>query len=281
MSDLRVGAHVSIADGLPAAVEQQRAYGGTCGQLFVGSPRTWSVTDRDPDEVTAFKHTTQQENVGPWIIHGTYLINFATPKDDLAAKSIRTVQAELDAAAELGIEYYTFHPGSHTGAGVDGGIANVGDRLSKLDIPDGVTLLLENTAGAGTSLGETPAQLDRMLAAADQPADKLGVCLDTCHLYSAGYDLSTEAGFTELLDAIDRDLGRDRVQYLHLNDSKHPVGSHKDEHAHIGEGEIGPVGFKRLLHNDWLGSLPMALETPTEDGKDYAWNIDRLHELAP
>ena len=279
-STLRVGAHVSIADGLDAAVDQQADYGGTCGQLFVGSPRTWSVSTREPEEVTAFKQATAEADIGPWIIHGTYLINFATPKDDLAAKSLNTVQAELDAAAELGIDYYTFHPGSHTGAGVDAGIDNVGTRLRELDVPDSVTVLLENTAGGGTSLGASMAELGRMLDVAELPSETLGVCLDTCHLYAAGYDFTTEAGMAELRDEIDAEIGRERVKYLHLNDSKHPRGSHKDEHAHIGLGEIGDAGFEQLLAGKWLRSLPMALETPVEDGKDYAWNIKRIRELA-
>ncbi len=277
--ELRVGAHVSIADGLAAAVKKQREYGGTCGQLFVGSPRTWSVKEIDPDAAAEFKTATAEAAVGPWIVHGTYLINFATPKDDLAAKSISTVQAELDAAAKLGIEYYTFHPGSHTGAGVNTGIEHVGQRLSKLDIPDGMTVLLENTAGAGTSLGETPAQLQQMIAHAEQPADQLGVCLDSCHLYAAGYDLTSPDGIEELLGELDAELGLDRVAYLHLNDSKHPQGSNKDEHAHIGRGEIGTEGFRQLLATDAFADLPMALETPVENGKGYAWNIEQIQSL--
>lgn len=278
MTAHRVGAHVSIADGLDAAVKKQQEYGGTCGQIFVGSPRTWRVSEVDPDDAAAFTDAATTADIGPWIVHGTYLINFATPKDDLARKSIDTVQAELDAAAELGIDYYTFHPGSHTGAGVDQGIENIGNRLSQLDIPDSVRLLLENTAGGGTSLGETPEQLQQMRAHADLPEEDLGVCLDTCHLWAAGYDFSSPAGVEELATEIEQTVGFDAVGYLHINDSKHPLGSNKDEHQHIGEGAIGTEAFRQFVNYDRFRDLPMVLETPVDE-KGYAWNIDRIRSL--
>lgn len=275
---LRVGAHVSISGGVANAIDRERDLGGNCGQIFVGSPRTWSVSDVDPDDAEAFKQGVEESDLGPWIVHGTYLINFATPKDDLATKSIDAVQAELDACAALDIPYYVFHPGSHTGAGVNGGIENIGERLSELDIPDSTTVLLENTAGKGTTLGKTCEQLEAMVEEATYGYDKLGICLDSCHLYAAGYDLCTETGMAELVDAVDSTVGRENVQYLHLNDSKHPLGSEKDEHEHIGEGEIGDEGFKNFINHEAFRDLPMVLETPTDD-KGYDWNIDKVQSL--
>lgn len=274
----RLGAHVSIGDGFDAAIDQQQEYGGNCGQVFVGSPRTWSVSDVDPDEAEQFRDRSAAEDMGPWIVHGTYLINFATPKDDLATKSIDAVQAEIDACAEYGIDYYTFHPGSHTGAGVEQGIKNVGQRLSELSIPDSVTILLENTAGGGTSLGTSPEQLEAMIEGASQGYDELGVCIDTAHSFSAGYDLRTDEGLAELLEEIRDTVGMDQVEYLHLNDSKHPFDSNKDEHEHIGEGEIGEGGFERVVNHEDLADLPMILETPVDE-KGYAWNIDKIRSL--
>ncbi len=278
MSEFRIGAHVSISGGVQKAVDRQTDLRGTCGQIFVGSPRTWSVSDVDEEEAAAFQQRSDEEDVGPWIVHGTYLINFATPKDDLAEKSLNTVQAELDAASALGIDYYTFHPGSHTGAGVETGIENIADRLSKLEIPDDVTLLLENTAGKGTTLGKTFEQLDAMVQQSSYDYGPLGVCLDSCHLYAAGYDFTTEEGIEEMVAELDEHVGVDNVGYLHLNDSRHPLGSEKDEHEHVGEGEIGETGFRRLVNHDDLRAVPMVLETP-EDEKGYAWNVEKVRSL--
>jgi len=275
---LRIGAHVSIADGFSGAVEHEAELGGNCGQLFVGSPRGWAVGDVEEAEAEAFREAVDERDVRPWIVHGTYLINFATPKDDLAAKSIDCVQAELDAAAALGIPYYVFHPGAHTGAGEETGVENVGERLSDVDVPDGVTLLLENTAGKGTTVGRRLADLDRMVASSAHDYDDLGVCLDTCHLFAAGYDFTDEEGMDELVGEIGSTVGLGNVHYLHLNDSKHPLGSEKDEHEHVGEGEIGEAGFRLFVNHDALRELPMVLETP-ENGKGYAWNVAKVKEL--
>jgi deoxyribonuclease-4 len=273
-----VGAHVSISGGFGKAVERQRELNGTAGQVFVGSPRGWKVKDVDDADREDFQSAIEGTEMGPWIVHGTYLINFATPKDDLGEKSVRTVQAELDACSQLGIPYYVFHPGSHTGAGEEAGISNIADRLSKLDIPDDVTLLLENTAGKGTSLGQTFDQLDRMVQQSAYGYGELGVCLDTCHLFAAGYDFQTESAMNELVEDLAAAIGIEHVEYIHLNDSKHTLGSEKDEHEHIGEGEIGDEGFRAFLNHDAVTDLPMVLETP-EDDKGYAWNIEKVNSL--
>ena len=275
---LRVGAHVSISEGFPTAVERAVELGGNCGQVFVGSPRGWAVSDVDEEEADTFRAANAEQDVGPWIVHGTYLINLATPKDDLAQKSLNCVQAELDATAALGISYYVFHPGAHTGAGESTGVENVGERLSDLDIPDDVTLLLENTAGKGTTVGTRPADLDRMVQVSAHDYNDLGVCLDTCHLFAAGYDFTDDAGMDELVEDVEETIGVENVCYLHLNDSKHPLGSEKDEHEHVGEGEIGEAGFRQFLNHDALREKPMVLETP-EDEKGYAWNIEKVREL--
>ncbi|MFB6354259.1 MAG: deoxyribonuclease IV [Halobacteriales archaeon] len=274
----RLGAHVSISDGFAAAVDHEAELGGNCGQLFVGSPRGWAVGSVDADEADAFRATADDRDVAPWLVHGTYLINLATPKDDLAEKSVNCVQAELDAAAALGIPFYTFHPGAHTGAGEEQGIANVAERLSALDIPNGVTVLLENTAGRGTTVGRRFADLDRMVRQSAYGYDDLGVCIDTCHCFAAGLDFRTANALDELVADLDGTVGLDNVGYLHLNDSKHPFGSEKDEHEHIGEGEIGEEAFRLFVNHEALREKPMVLETP-ENGKGFEWNIDKVREL--
>lgn len=274
----RIGAHVSISDGYEAAVEREVELGGNCGQIFVGSPRGWAVNDVDETEAAAFQAAATERDVGPWIVHGTYLINLATPKEDLGRKSIDCVQAELEATAALNVPYYVFHPGAHTGAGAETGIANVGDRLSDVEVPDDVTLLLENTAGKGTTVGKRLGELDDMVAASAHEYGDLGVCLDTCHLFAAGYEFADEESMAELVDEIESTFGIEHVQYLHLNDSKHPLGSEKDEHEHVGMGEIGVEGFRQFVNHPVLREKPMVLETP-ENGRGYEWNIDRITEL--
>lgn len=276
---MRIGAHVSISGGVQNAVERETDFGGNCGQIFVGSPRTWSVSEVDPDDAEAFRAASADADVGPWITHGTYLINLATPKDDLAEKSLDCVQAELDACRALGVPYYVFHPGAHTGSGAETGTDRVGERISQLDVPDDVTLLLENTAGKGTTVGKSFAQLDRMVEVSDYGYGDVGVCLDTCHLYSAGYDFTTEDGVDEMVAELDESVGVENVGYLHLNDSKHPLGSEKDEHEHVGEGEIGERGFELFVNHAELRDLPMVLETPVDDDRGYAWNVDKVREL--
>ncbi|MFW5932841.1 MAG: deoxyribonuclease IV [Candidatus Hadarchaeota archaeon] len=274
----RIGAHVSISGGFPKAVEREVDLGGNCGQIFAGSPRGWRVSRPGDEEVEGFADLSEGMDVGPWAIHGTYLINLATPKDDLADKSIRTVQEELYVAEDLGVPFYVFHPGAHTGAGIARGIESVGRRLSELDVPDGVRVLLENTAGKGTTVGRNFEQLRKMIDISGLGSSDLGFCLDTCHLYAAGFDFTEEDELYEILDELDEEVGLDDLCLLHLNDSKHPMNSEKDEHEHIGEGHIGEKGFELFINHEELRDKPMVLETPVDD-KGFAWNIEKCKEL--
>jgi len=274
----RIGAHVSIADGFGAAVEHEVELGGNCGQLFVRSPRGWAVSDIEDAEAETFRDAVEEQDVGPWIVHGTYLVNLATPNDDLAGTSIDCVQEELDATAKLGIPYYVLHPGAHTGAGEETGVENVGERLSEVDVPSDVTLLLENTAGKGTTVGKRLEDLDEMVETSAYGYGDLGVCLDTCHLFAAGYDFTGASAMDALVGSVGSTVGVENVIYLHLNDSKHPLGSEKDEHEHIGEGAIGEEGFRRVVNHEAFREKPMVLETP-ENERGYAWNVERVREL--
>ena len=273
---MRVGAHVSVAGGVDNAVGNQRDIGGNCGQIFTHSPQVWQHPDVGADEAATFREGTATHLDGPWVIHASYLVNLCTPKDDLREKSIDSMQRELDAAAKLGIEYVNVHLGAHTGAGVEGGLDNAASALDELDVPDGVTILVESDAGSGTKLG---GEFDHLAAVLDRSDHDLGVCLDTAHAFAAGYDLSTPAGVDGTVDEFDDVIGLDSLHCIHLNDSKHACGTNKDEHAHIGEGEIGVEGMRRIVNHPNLRDLPFVLETPTEDGKGFAWNVDRVHEL--
>jgi deoxyribonuclease-4 len=274
---MRVGAHVSIAGGVDNAVGNQRDVGGNCGQIFTHSPQVWQDPDIGADEAEAFRDGTAAHLDGPWVIHSSYLVNLCTPKEGLREKSIASMQAEVDAAATLGIEYVNVHLGAHTGAGVEGGLDNAASALDELDVPDGVTVLVESDAGSGTKLGGDFEHLAEVL---DRCSLDLGVCVDTAHAFAAGYDLSTPAGVDDVVDEFDDVVGLDNLHCLHLNDSKHACGTNKDEHAHVGEGEIGVDGMRRIVTHPALREKPFVLETPTEDGRSFEWNIDRVHELS-
>ena len=275
-STTRIGAHVSIAGGIDNAVSRQRDVGGNCGQVFTHSPQVWKQPPIESERAERFREKSSRELDGPWVIHASYLVNLATPKDDLREKSISSLGKELDAAEELGIEYVNVHLGAHTGAGVEAGLENAASVIDELDIPDGVTLLVESDAGSGTKLGGTFEELAGVL---ERCSLELDVCLDTAHMFAAGYDLSTPEGVDDTVAEFDEVVGLERLECVHLNDSKHDCGTNKDEHTHLGEGKIGEEGMRAFINHDAVEGVPFVLETPTEDGRSYAWNIERAREL--
>jgi deoxyribonuclease-4 len=273
---LKVGAHVSIAGGVDNAVANQVEVGGNCGQIFTHSPQVWQDPDIGDEEAERFREGTEREMEGPWVIHTSYLVNLCTPKEGLRRKSLDSMQREVDAADKLGIPYVNVHLGAHTGAGVEGGLDNAASVIDELDVPDGVTVLIESDAGAGTKLG---GEFEHLAGIIDRTETDIDVCLDTAHVFAAGYDLSSPAAVDETVAEFDDVVGLEHLRYVHLNDSKHECGTNKDEHAHIGEGHIGEAGMERFVNHPDLADVPLALETPTEDGKSFAWNIERVREL--
>ncbi len=273
---MHVGAHVSVAGGVDNAVSRQREVGGNCGQVFTTSPQVWQEPAIDPREAERFREDTEADLDGPWVIHSSYLVNLCTPKDDLREKSIASMQAELDAANRLGIEFVNVHLGAHTGAGIEQGLENAASALDELDVPEEVTVLVESDAGSGTKLGGDFSHLARVLESSGQDLD---VCLDTAHAFAAGYDLSTPEAVEATIEEFDDVVGLEHLACAHLNDSKHARGTNKDEHAHIGEGEIGIEGMEAVVNHPDLREVPFVLETPHEDGKGFAWNIDRVKDL--
>ena len=286
---MHVGAHVSISgsrvssdtetpeyDDVRNAVDRQRNFGGNCGQIFTTSPQVWQQPEISDEAAAGFRELTDERLDGPWVIHASYLVNLCTPKDDLRRKSLDSMQAELDAAAKLGIPYVNAHLGAHTGAGVEGGLDNAASVIDDLDVPDSVQILIESDAGSGTKLG---GEFDHLAGIIDRTDTDIGICIDTAHTLVAGNDLTTPEAVDETVQRFDDVVGLDHLEYLHLNDSKHDVGTHKDEHALIGEGYIGADGIAAIVNHPDLRELPFALETPTEDGKGFAWNIERVNEL--
>ena len=286
---MHVGAHVSISgsrvssdtetpeyDDVRNAVDRQRNFGGNCGQIFTTSPQVWQQPEISDEAAAGFRELTDERLDGPWVIHASYLVNLCTPKDDLRQTSLDSMQAELDAAAKLGIPYVNAHLGAHPGAGVEGGLDNAASVIDDLDVPDGVQILIESDAGSGTKLG---GEFDHLAGIIDRTDTDIGICIDTAHTLVAGNDLTTPEAVDETVQRFDDVVGLDHLEYLHLNDSKHDVGTHKDEHALIGEGYIGADGIAAIVNHPDLRELPFALETPTEDGKGFAWNIERVNEL--
>jgi len=273
----RVGAHTSIAGGVYNAVEEQLEYSGNCGQIFSHSPQVWQDPNVGDSEAERFRDLAAEHGVGPWVIHSSYLVNLCTPKDDLRAKSIDSMQKEVDAAATLGVGYVNVHLGAHTGAGVEGGLDNAASALDELSIPEEVTVLVESDAGSGTKLG---GNFEHLAAVLDRSEQDLDVCLDTAHMFAAGYDLSTPEAVEETVAEFDDVVGLDHLECIHLNDSKHECGTNKDEHAHLGEGHIGEDGMRAILTHEDLRDVPFVLETPTEDGRGFEWNVARAKELA-
>jgi deoxyribonuclease-4 len=273
---IEIGAHTSIAGGVHNAVEEQLDYGGTCGQIFTHSPQVWQDPNIGEEEAGTFRERSAAGDVGPWVIHSSYLVNLATPNADLREQSIASMQAEVDAADALDVPYVNVHLGAHTGAGVEAGLDNAASALEELEVPEGVTVLVESDAGSGTKLGGC---FEEIAAVLDRCDVGLSVCLDTAHAFAAGYDLSTPEAVEATLAEFDDAVGLDHLACIHLNDSKHDCGTNRDEHAHIGEGEIGADGMAAVLAHDAVEGLPFVLETPTENGKSFEWNIDRAREL--
>ncbi len=272
-----VGAHESIAGGVANAVERQIKNGGNCGQIFTHSPQVWQDPSIDEADAEAFRDRSQTHDIGPWVIHSSYLVNLCTPKDDLRAKSIDSMQQEIDAAAQLSIPYVNVHLGAHTGAGEQQGLDNAVSALDELTIPDSVTVLLESDAGSGTKLGD---KFDHLSYVLEESTHELEVCLDTAHLFAAGYDLSTPAAVHATMTEFDTTVGVDKLACIHLNDSKHACGTNKDEHAHIGKGKIGESGMEAFINHPAVDPVPLVLETPNENNRGFEWNINRVRDLA-
>jgi deoxyribonuclease IV len=278
----RLGAHLSIAGGLPLAVERARALGCQTLQIFTKSSGQWRARPLPEAEVTAFRDSARRAGVDPTLAHASYLINVASDNPVLRARSVASLKEELERAARLGLAGLVLHPGAWRDGTEDEALSRVGDALIEVlgDTPASQTLvLLEHTAGQGRSIGYTFEHLATMLRrASDHP--RAGVCLDTCHLCAAGYDLDTEEGYRETFDRFAGVIGLERLQAFHLNDSKKPLGSRVDRHEHIGRGHLGLRPFRRLLNDARFARLPMIIETrkTTERGAG-ATRVDPLDRM--
>lgn len=273
-----IGAHVSTAGGTYKAFERGLEIGCDSVQIFVKSPNQWRAKALEAADVQRF-HEAHAANPWPVTAHAAYLINLASNKEGVSEKSQGALVDELARCEQLGVSGLVFHPGAHLGEGVDAGIEQVARNIDAVlaELPDtAARLLLENTAGQGTTLGVAFEELARMIALLDQPG-RVAVCFDTCHAFAAGYDLRTEAGYEATLDAFASTVGLERLACLHLNDSKHPLASRKDRHESIGAGEIGEECFARIVNDPRLAEVPKILETPLgDDEQGHARDIAKL-----
>jgi deoxyribonuclease IV len=276
---MRFGAHMSIAGGCDKAFDRAETAGCDSLQVFTKNSNQWNAKPLDEEMLESWCTRERETGIWPVVAHDSYLINLASPKEDLWEKSIEAFGIELQRCDQLGIRYLVTHPGSHTGSGEETGLARVSEALNRIhrDMPNlEVMTLLETTAGQGTNLGACFEHLATITAGVEDKS-RVGYCLDTCHIFAAGYDFRTPETYQETMDRFDELLGIDRLFAIHLNDSKHDLGSRRDRHEHIGQGFIGPEGFRQFVNDPRLKDVPGLLET--KKGEDLAEDIENLATL--
>jgi deoxyribonuclease-4 len=276
---VKVGVHISIAGSLERAVDRAKAVGCDVFQMFSRSPRGWGFAPLSDETRNAFIGKIRSSGIMP-VDHMPYLPNLASPKPEIYKKSIAALSAELDRCEQLDIPFLVTHLGHHLGDGIAGGRSRViGAINTALESSGNVILLLENTAGEKNSVGSSFEHIRGIMDGLEKN-NRVGVCLDTCHAFAAGYELRTETGIEETLAQFDDQIGIKNLRIIHLNDSKGDRGSSLDRHEHIGMGFIGEDGFRRILHHPVLSALPLICETPVDDRRDDVGNIRKVRELA-
>jgi deoxyribonuclease IV len=277
---MRLGAHMSISGGVDKAVGRGQEVGCEAMQIFTKNANQWQAKPLSPAEIKGFRDGCATAGIAPVIAHSAYLINLAAPDEALHKKSIQAFLDELQRCEFLGIPYLVVHPGAHMGTGEEQGLTRVAtaiDRIHQATSHLQATMALEITAGQGSSLAYKFEHFATILAQVEAP-ERLGFCLDTCHLLAAGYDFRTRRGYDQMMDAWDDLVGIERIRVIHLNDSKKDLGSRVDRHEHIGQGYIGTTGFEFLLNDRRLAELPMVLETPKDNNADVR-NLQTLRSL--
>jgi deoxyribonuclease IV len=267
---LKLGAHMSIAGGFDKAVQRAHSVESEALQIFTKNQNQWKARVIVDDEVTLFKQICLDCTIDHVVAHDSYLINLASPKDDLWEKSIAAFREELERCELLSIPFLVTHPGAHTGSGTEAGVARVIEALDRIhvDLPGyQVKTLLETTAGQGSTLGANFEELAQIMAGVHE-RERVGVCFDTCHTFVAGYEIRTPDAYAETMRQFDVVIGLQHLHALHLNDALKGFGSRRDRHAHIGAGFIGAAGFWSFMNDERLAGIPALLET--EKGDDLA-----------
>ncbi|MGH6677587.1 MAG: deoxyribonuclease IV [Bradyrhizobium sp.] len=275
------GAHMSIAGGCHNALLEAQARGCESVQLFTRAPGQWSGRELSDDEVRLFRRTLRQTRLRQPMAHDCYLTNLASPDETLYRRSLETFLIELRRVEQLGLRYLVMHPGAHMGSGEEAGLARIAAAFDEIHsrMPKcKARVLLETTAGQGSTLGHRFEHLGRILSLVSEP-DRLGVCFDTCHVFAAGYALAPAGKYRASMRAFDRAIGLRRLRVFHVNDSLKPQGSRVDRHAHIGRGEMGLEPFRLLVNDRRFRNRPMILETPKEEGEESDMDAVNLAAL--
>ena len=273
-----IGAHISVAGGLETAFRRGASVGCDCLQIFVKNQRQWQGAPLNEGDIVRFRAAQQETGLAPVLAHAGYLLNLASPDGPLRRRSIRGLIDEIERGEALGLSGIVLHPGSYRKGSPAAGIKRVAgaiDQVHRACPGYHGKILLETTAGQGTALGHRFTQLGDIYHGVAH-AHRIAVCLDTCHLFAAGYDFRTAEGYTALMDELDSAISVANVGCIHLNDSKRELGSRVDRHEHIGKGKIGKRGFVNLINDPRLARVPMILETPK--GKDgHGTDLDKVN----
>jgi deoxyribonuclease-4 len=281
---VRIGIHTSRAKSLENAAVKAAELGANTFQIFSASPRMWRAVAPAPSDIRLLRKAREKFDLHPLAVHVSYLINLATLDPVIREKSIAGFRGELERASAIGADYLVLHPGNYKGQTLQEGLAafvlGMAQAAQGLKL-DGLTVLLENTVGAGAQIGGKLEELQciRELTARECGL-AVGYCLDTCHLLAAGFNIAAKAGLESTLTHADKVLGLKHVRLIHANDSKQALGSRVDRHANIGEGHIGEEGFRRILQHPKLRAKPFILETPVDEEGDDRRNVDALKRLA-
>jgi deoxyribonuclease-4 len=275
-----LGAHVSISGAIHMSVDRAVELGCTTFQIFTRNPRGWTYTKLKKAEVDEFRRQFEAAGFRVAMAHMPYLPNIASPKKDIYEKSVRSLVAELERCGALGLELLVVHVGSHLGAGLEKGVEQVANAVNRAveAVDNQVKVLLENMAGQRNSCGSRFEDIAEILSRVKN-ADRVGVCLDTCHLLAAGYDIRSEEAVEATISRFDKVVGLNRLWAVHLNDSKGALGSGLDRHEHIGMGNIGENGFKAFINHPAIRDKPMVIETPEDERGNYATDLAKLRKL--
>ncbi len=278
-----LGAHMSIAGGAFNAFARGEQFGCNCLQIFTKSSNQWKAKELTDEDIEKYHSEQKRTKIDPVIAHDSYLINLGSPDPALIKKSREAFLVEMRRCEKLNIPFLVTHPGSHIDKGEDWGVARIAESLSWLhEKTDGfkVKIALETTAGQGSNLGYKFEQIASMIDQAEAP-QRLTVCMDTCHIFAAGYDITTEDAYNQTISDFDRIIGLDRLAVIHLNDAKKGLGSRVDRHEHIGKGEIGEQAFGFFMRDKRFSKIPKLLETPKgDDGEMDRVNMSILRKLA-
>jgi deoxyribonuclease IV len=279
---LLLGAHMSIAGGVHAAVDRALSIGCTALQVFTKNSTQWNAKPLSDEDIESYKTKIADARIVPVVSHDSYLINLSAVDQNLLKKSRKMFVEEIRRCAQLGIPLLNFHPGAHCGAGAEEGIKKI---IKSLNIAHaetkgcGVMSVVETTAGQGTSLGRSFEEIAAIVNGVEETS-RMAVCIDTCHVFAAGYDISTEEGYRKTFEEFDAIVGFDRLAAFHINDSKKGLASHVDRHEHIGKGAIGIEGFRLLMNDRRFDAIPKILETPkSEDLHEDVENMKLLRSL--